>query len=126
VLVLKLAQEGRLTTRKESGAPLGSDADGVKEYGCPTTTLAAGVPEIVGGAVGGVVDCPVIVIRNGPTVAVPMPSDTPISIAFVMPTSAALGVPLSSPVAGLKVAQLGIFVMSKVSAELSASETAGV
>jgi hypothetical protein len=127
VLVLKLAQAGRLIIAKVSAPPLTSEADGAKKYACPAITLTGGVPEIVGGVVGGVDDCAAaIVIRNGPTVALPTPSETPISISFVVPTSAVVGVPLSSPVAVLKLAQEGIFVMSKVSAELSGSETPGV
>ena len=122
VLVLKLAHEGRLTIRKVSALPL---ADGAKEYACPATALAEGVPVIVGGGAGGGALC-VTVIRKGPTVATPTPSETLISISFVVPTSSALGVPLSSPVAVLNVAQPGMFVMLNVSAVLRVSDTVGV
>jgi hypothetical protein len=127
VLVLKLAHEGRLTIRKVRALPLRSEADGAKEYACPATTLAAGVPVIVGGVVdGGVLCAAVTVIRKGPTVATPTLSETLISISFVVPTSSAPGVPLSSPVAVLNVAQPGMLVMLNVSAVLRVSDTVGV
>jgi hypothetical protein len=62
---------------------------------------------------------------NGPTVALPTPSATLISMSFVTPTSLALGVPCNSPVAVLNVVQAGLFVMENVSAALGASETTG-
>ena len=43
-----------------------------------------------------------------------VPSLTPITIPEVVPTSAAAGVPLSCPLAVLKLAQEGLFVMEKV------------
>ena len=88
--------------------------------------LVAGDPEIVGGSLGGGVVCAAAtVMRNGPTVALPTPSVTPISISFVTPTSASPGVPSSSPVAVLNVAQAGLLAMENVSAALGAPETAG-
>jgi hypothetical protein len=110
-----------------SALPAGSEADGAKKYACPATTLVGAVPVIVGGAVGGAADCAAAtVIRKGPIVATPTPSETLISISPVMPTSPAPGVPWSSPVAVLNAAQPGILVMLNVSAVLSASETLGV
>ena len=47
-------------------------------------------------------------MRKGPTVAMPVPSDTVISMLPEVPTSLSWGVPESSPVASLKVAQSGL------------------
>jgi hypothetical protein len=44
-----MAQRGALLMLKVSGLPLGLETVGVKLYTLPTTTLVAGVPEIVGG-----------------------------------------------------------------------------
>jgi hypothetical protein len=49
VLVLKLAQAGRLPMANVSGWPSGSVAEGWKEYATPTVPVVLGVPEIVGG-----------------------------------------------------------------------------
>jgi hypothetical protein len=76
--------------------------------------------------VGGVELGAETLIRNGPTVARLTPSDTPISISAVVPTSSADGVPFNSPVQVLKLAHTGIFVISNVNELLSASETLGV
>lgn len=78
---------------KVSALPAGSDAEGANKYACPAMTLAGGVPEIVGGEEGGVEAGALTVIRKGPTVAMPTPSETLISISLVAPTSSALGVP---------------------------------
>ena len=55
-----------------------------------------------------------------------VPSLTPMVMFVYVPTSAAAGVPDNSPVALLKVAQLGVFFTLKVSAAPLGSVVAGV
>ena len=55
-----------------------------------------------------------------------VPSLTPMVMFEYVPTSAAVGVPDNSPVALLKVAQLGVFFALKVSAAPLGSVVAGV
>ena len=103
VAVLKLAQVGRLTIEKlRATAAVGLVTTGVKLYGWPAMSLEAGVPVIVGaaggvGATGSVrSSCGITLMRNGPTVARVVPSDTPISISPEVPTFVPSGVPESS------------------------------
>ena len=73
------------------------------------------MPEIVGG-VGGVLTA--TVIAKAGSEAVCDPSLTLMTIPESLPTSAALGVPVSWPVAESNVAHAGLFVIEKVSALL--------
>ncbi len=45
----KRAHPGRFRIRNDRRFPSGSEAEGRKEYSCPTAALVGGVPEIVGG-----------------------------------------------------------------------------
>lgn len=89
--------------------PDGSLAVGVKEYAVPAVTLVAGVPEIVGPEAP---DTTVIVKAGSEALATP--SLTLITIPASVPTSAAVGVPLSCPLAILKLAQEGRLLMENV------------
>jgi hypothetical protein len=129
VLVLKVAHPGRLTIEKVKLSPRGALTTGRKLKAWPAVMLPGGVPAIVGGA-GGV--CMIdgvhgmTTIRNGPTVARLVPSDTTICIAAVVPTSSVSGTPESSPFVSPNVAQSGLFVMLKDSTRPSALEADGI
>jgi len=114
VPVLKLAQEGMLTIEKLRLSPVGAVTTGMKLKAWPAVTLAGGVPLIVGGTGGSEFsdfDKGRTVMRNGPTVAWLVPSETTIWISGVVPTSAASGIPESSPLVSPNVAQSGLFVI---------------
>jgi hypothetical protein len=66
------------------------------------------------------------VIENAASEADEVPSDTEIAIPEVDPTLAAAGVPVSAPVVLLKVAQLGLFWIEKVSVPPLGSVVLGV
>jgi hypothetical protein len=90
VPVLKLAQEGMLTIEKLRLSPVGAVTTGMKLKAWPAVTLAGGVPLIVGGTGGSEFsdfDNGRTVMRNGPTVAWLVPSETTIWISGVVPTS---------------------------------------
>jgi hypothetical protein len=89
--------------------PDGSVVVGVKEYAVPTVTLVFGEPEMVGPEAPAAT-----VIANAGNEALATPSVTLITIPGEVPTSAAAGVPLSCPVAMLKLAHEGRFVIEKV------------
>jgi len=89
--------------------PDGSLAVGVKEYAVPAVTLVPGVPEIVGPEAP---DTTVIVKAGSEALATP--SLTLITIPATVPTSAAVGVPLSCPLAILKLAHEGRLLMENV------------
>lgn len=73
MLVLKVAQVGRLLTEKVRRCPSGSDAVGRNDQFEPATTLVVvGVPEITGGRLGGAVT----VMLNAGSEAESDPSDT--------------------------------------------------
>jgi hypothetical protein len=101
VVALKLAQAGRFWTLKVSASPFASEATGVKLYADPTFTVAAGTPAIVGAVL-------VTVIENGAREAVDTPSLTVMMMLEYVPTFTSVGVPVSSPVLLLKVAQVGL------------------
>ena len=68
-----------------------------------TVTAAAGTPEIVGGEFGGRRPSRgLVLILNGPTERLSLPSVTLIVMSSLSPTSASPGVPLSVPVSGSK------------------------
>ena len=107
------------------GWPSGSLAVGVNVYGVPTTIEVAGLPEIVGGRLVLLGGAMTLTSNAGRTVCA-LPSETHTTIPRCMPTSAAAGVPDSSPVAVLNDAQAGFASMPKISASPSASAAAGV
>jgi hypothetical protein len=115
LVVLKLAHEGFPVMAKVSVLPSVSAALGWKVYAVPATALVPGLPEIVGG-VGGV-STPTVIAKAG-SEAVCDPSLTLMTMPASLPTSAALGVPVSWPVAESKAAHAGLFVIEKVSALL--------
>ena len=55
------------------------------------------------------------VIENGASEADALPSDTEITIPELVPTLEEVGVPVRAPVVLLKLAQLGLFWIEKVS-----------
>ena len=82
--------------------------------------LVVGVPVMVGGVFA------VTVMSNAAKLTVALPSLTLITMPLVTPFWAAVGVPLSLPVAASKVAHAGLLVMLNVSLSLSASAAVGV
>jgi hypothetical protein len=80
-----------------------------------------GVPEIVGGRLAAADT----VIEKEASAALSEPSLTPITMPDVVPTCVLEGVPDSLPVEVLKVAQLGLLVIEKVSTCPSGSAAAG-
>jgi hypothetical protein len=109
VIVLKLAHEGGFARENVRLLPDGSLAVGVKEYAVPAVTRVPGVPEIVGPEAP---DTTVIVKAGSEALATP--SLTLITIPASVPTSAAVGVPLSCPLAILKLAHEGRLLMENV------------
>src|SRR6202035_4821418 len=85
-------------------------------------TLVAGVPEMLGVSTPGVCTW----IENAGREADCVPSLTLIRMLPQVPASAECGVPESSPVLELKVAQAGAFTMLKVSARPCGSLATGV
>jgi len=110
--MLKLAQDGLFCTLKERALPLGSLACGVKAYAVPAMSVVGGVPEMVGGALGGLTGA-VTAMLKGASEACPAPSLTVITMFEKLP--AAVGVPVSWPVAELKLAQDGLPEIENVS-----------
>ena len=82
--------------------------------------LVVGVPAMVGGVLT------VTVTSNAAKLTVALLSVTLMTMPLVTPFCAAVGVPLSLPVATSKVAHAGLLVMLKVKASLSASAVVGV
>src|SRR5690349_5459422 len=113
VVALKFSQLGLPVIENCSVLPSGSDAVGVNVYAWPTVTLVRGVPEMVGARLAGAVVATVIENAGSDTVSVP--SLTEITMPEVVPTLFEAGVPVSMPVAGVNVAQLGLLVMENVS-----------
>ena len=95
--------------------PLGPLAEGMNEYALPATTLGAGVPEIVGGDGGGGGGADETVIEKAASDADWAPSLTLMRMPEYVPTFEAVGVPLSAPVAELKLVHDGRFCAEKVS-----------
>ncbi len=133
VLLLKLAHVGRFAIENVSGSPSASLADGVKEKDWSCVTVVVGVPLIDGGEFGGGAlgggstgGVAVTVIANVGNDRVAWPSLTLMTIPLCVPTAPAEGVPLSRPVALLKVAQLGRPVIENVSPSPSPSLADGV
>jgi hypothetical protein len=113
--MLKVAQEGMFCTENKIVVPLGPLAVGVNEYALPATTLVAGVPDIVGGGGGGGEEAALTVIVNAASEADWEPSLTLMTMPEYVPTFEAVGLPLRSPVAVLKLAQDGTFCAENVS-----------
>jgi uncharacterized membrane protein YkgB len=76
--------------------------------------------------VGVVAAVPVTVMLNAASEAVAVPSAAVITIFSVVPVSVTFGLPESWPVDGLKLAQLGGFLIVKASAPPSESLAVGV
>ena len=94
----------------------------------PATSLAGGVPEIVG---GNVVEVVVLVLAstcmgNAGRVALFQPSLTAITMFEYMPTLLAEGAPESCPVLLLKVAHDGLLVIAKTKVRPEVSVAEGV
>jgi len=107
--VSKLAQEGLLAIENVRLLPDGSLAVGVNEYAVPAVTLVAGVPEIEGP------EAPdTTVIAKAGKEALATPSLTLITIPAFVATSVAAGVPVSCPLAMLKLAHEGLLLIEKV------------
>ena len=88
----------------------------------PATTLAAGVPEIVGVSFAGACTW----IEKAAREALKVPSLTVMTMLEKVPTSAVGGVPESWPELGLKLAHDGAFTMLNVRALPFGSAAAGV
>jgi len=108
-VVLKLAHEGLLVMEKVRLLPDGSVVVGVKEYAVPTGALVFGEPEMVGPETPAAT-----VTAKAGSEALATPSLTLMTIPAEAPTSLAAGVPLSCPVAMLKLAHEGLWVMENV------------
>src|SRR5450631_3609816 len=108
---------------KVSACPCGSLAVGVKLYAEPTVAEVAGVPLIVGGP--SPVDAETIMVKAA-SEAVAVPLSTLMTMLVKLPTSAAAGVPESSPVTLLKFAHEGWFWTEKVRASPFGSLAVGV
>lgn len=102
-----VAQLGRFWIEKPSVPPSGSVALGVNEYAEPAFTDVAGVPVMVGARLAGAVT----LIINAGNDAVARPSLARMVMFEYVPTSVVAGVPLKRPLAVLKVAQRGRFVI---------------
>lgn len=107
VVVENVAQVGRFVTLNVSVLPLESAAVGVKLYAAPATTVAGGVPLIVGATLAGAAT---VMAKPGSDV-VAVPSVTEMTMPVKLPTLPAAGVPLRRPVLVLKLAQDGRFEM---------------
>src|SRR5215472_9956926 len=105
----KLAQEGLLAMENVRLLADGSLAVGAKEYVVPAVTLVPGVPEIVGPEAA-----EATAIAKAGSEALATPSLTLITIPLSVPTSAAVGVPLSCPLAILKLAHEGLLLIENV------------
>ena len=118
---LKAAQLGRFWMLKVSVWPPGSEATGVKRYAVPAVTALAGTPLMVGGAAGAAT-----VIVNAGSAVLKVPSLTLMTMFAKLPTFVPAGVPESSPVALLKLAQEGRCATAKLSALPLGSLAVGV
>src|ERR1700693_1579445 len=107
-VLLSVAHDGWPVMENVSLPPPGSEALGWNEYTLPTSSWVGGVPEIVGPE-------DVTVIEKAGSAADADPSLTLITMPEEVPTFAALGVPLRSPVILLNVAQDGCPVMENTS-----------
>jgi hypothetical protein len=108
-VVLKLAQAGLFAMENVKLFPDGSVVVGVNEYAVPTVMLVPGEPEIVGPETPAAT-----VIAKAGREALATPSVTLITMPGSIPTSPAAGVPLSCPVAMLKLAHEGRLVIENV------------
>jgi hypothetical protein len=106
VVVLNAAQLGLPVIENVSVPFRGLAAVGRNEYACPATTVAAGVPLIVGG--------PMTVSVKGASCAEAVPSLTEMVTLDVVPV--AVGVPVRAPVVVLNAAQAGLLAIENVSA----------
>ncbi len=117
VEALNVAQFGLFVMLKVSVSLFASIAVGWNAYATPTVAFVGGVPEIVGAAFE------LARIENAGSELVLAPSLTLIWMFVQRPT--AEGVPYRRPVDVLKLAQLGLFTMLKLSVAPSGSEAVG-
>ena len=104
--------------------PSRSLAVGLNEYVDPAFTVVAGVPLIVGGVLEPLEDEEPTVIENAGRKTFCLPSNTQIAMFGYVP--AELGVPLTVPVTGSKLSQLGLFSIQNTSVLPSASLAVGL
>jgi hypothetical protein len=121
VVVLKLAQEGRLDMVHVRVCPSTSVALGWKTYAALIVAVVPGVPLIRGALLVGAVT----LIENAGKEALNEPSETVMTIFEYVPVWLTEGVPDSVPVVVLNDAHLGRFAIENVRACDSASEAAG-
>ena len=94
VAMLKVAQEGRFCTLKESASPSVSLAVGVKLYAFPATSAVEGVPEMVGGGLAGAAGAETA-MEKGESEVRARPSLTLMTMFENLPTFELVGVPES-------------------------------
>ena len=113
VEVEKVAQLGLFWILKPNESPFTSLATGRKLYAIPTFAVVGGVPAIAGALL--VVELELTLIEKADKLAVLLPSVALITTLEYVPTCELLGVPLNRPVLLLKLAQLGLFEIEKMS-----------
>src|SRR5579862_9732461 len=101
--VLNPAHEGLLVIPKEGILPFPPVTVGLKVYVLPAVTLVAGVPEIFSAVVGAVLPPePTTFTANGAVLDHCEPLVTSMTIPLVVPTFAAVGLPVRVPLTVLK------------------------
>ena len=111
--VENVAQLGLFAILKPKVSPSTSLATGRKLYAVPTFALVDGVPAIAGAWF--VVLLVLTLIEKAGKLTVLLPSVVLITMLEYVPTCELEGVPLSRPVLLLKLAQLGLFEIKKMS-----------
>jgi hypothetical protein len=114
VEVEKVAQLGLFWTLKPTESPFTSFATGRKLYATPTLAVVGGVPAIAGALLVVVVLVLTLIVKAG-KLTVLLPSVVLITMLEYVATCELLGVPLKRPVLLLKLAQLGLFEIEKIS-----------
>jgi hypothetical protein len=110
VVALKLAHVGLSVMEKLAFFPASTVAFGSNAYAWPATTDFAGDPAMVGFVYGADTS-----MENAASAAFAVPVLTLMVMSAYAPSCALVGVPLSSPVAMLKLAQEGLCAIEKLS-----------